>query len=204
MNNTPETPNTQPETSPETTPETPLEEQPQAERPAPRPRRSSQDRKRQNSVVFYIAILFVAAFLLLSMSLLMERRQHAENLEDLNQSLTGLKDSVSAMQSVQTLYEENAALKEQLEQLEIENKNLTTQIDGLNKDLKDQEKATQAMDWFWQINEAYVRSRWTKARELVLQLKEAKLEEYLPQESITDTGRFSPADRYQEICDALY
>ena len=205
MSNTPETPNTQPEsipeTSPETAPETILEESLQVERPAPRPRRSSQDRKRQSSVVFYIAIMFVAAFLLLSLSLFMERRQHSEDMDNLNQSL---KDSVSAMQSVQALYEENDALKAQLEELEANVKSLTTQVDGLKKDLRDQEKSTQAMDWFWQINEAYVRNRWTTARTLVLQMKEAGLEEYLPQESITDNERFSPADRYKEIYDALY
>ena len=194
MSNTPETPNTQPQAEPQETPAAPLP-------------RTSQDRKRQRSVVFYISIMFIAAFLLLSMSLLMERRQHAENqqdLENLNQSITGLKDSVSAMQSVQQLYQENTALMEQVAELEAQVKELTTQVDGLNKDLRDQEKATQAMDWFWQIDEAYVRSRWTKARELVLQLKESGLEEYLPQESVTDTGRFSPSDRYEEICDALY
>ena len=30
------------------------------------------------------------------------------------------------------------------------------------------------------------------------------LKEYLPTESTTDNDRFSPADRYQEIYDALY
>ena len=28
--------------------------------------------------------------------------------------------------------------------------------------------------------------------------------EYLPKESVTDNGRFSPYDRYQEIYEALY
>ena len=185
---------------PNTTPETAQEVQETQES-------NHHARKRQRSVIFYISIMFVAAFLLLSMSLVQERRQHSENLEnleDLNQSISGLKDSVSAMQSVQQLYQENAALLEQVAELEAQVKELNTQVDGLNKDLNDQEKSTQAMDWFWQIDEAYVRSRWAKARELVLLLKEAGLEEYLPQESVTDTGRFSPADRYEEICDALY
>ena len=34
--------------------------------------------------------------------------------------------------------------------------------------------------------------------------KRQTLKSYLPQESYTDNGRFSPADRYQEIWDALY
>lgn len=205
MSNSPETPNTQPETiselALETDPEAILEQATQVERPAPRPRRSSQDRKRQNSVFFYLTILFVAAFLLLSLSMMMERRQHSEDMDNLNQSL---KDSVSAMQSVQALYEENDALKAQIAQLEEQLKDATTEADGLSKKLKDQTKATQAMDWFWQIDEAYVRSRWSTARGLIQQLKEAGLEEYLPQESITNNERFSPADRYKEIYNALY
>ena len=43
-----------------------------------RPRRNSTQRKRQQSVLTYIVILFVAAFLLLLVSLFMERRQSNE------------------------------------------------------------------------------------------------------------------------------
>lgn len=195
MSNTPETPET-PHSAPADT------AQPQDKPEAPRP--AVPDRKYQRSVIFYISILFVAAFLLLSMSLMMERRQHAENLDDLNQSLTGLKDSVSAMQSVQQLYEENTALIERVAELESELKDLNTQTDSLTQELADQEKAIQAMDWFWQIDEAYVRSRWSQARSLVQQMQQAGLEDFLPQESITDNGRFSPADRYQEICNRIF
>lgn len=195
MSNTPETPET-PHSAPADT------AQPQDKPEAPRP--AVPDRKYQRSVIFYISILFVAAFLLLSMSLMMERRQHAENLDDLNQSLTGLKDSVSAMQSVQQLYEENTALMERVAELEAELKDLNTQTDSLTQELADQEKTIQAMDWFWQIDEAYVRSRWSQARNLVQQMQQAGLEDFLPQESITDNGRFSPADRYQEICDRIF
>ena len=59
------------------------------------------------------------------------------------------------------------------------------------------------MDWFWQINEAYVRGRYTQARTLIEDMGE-ELPEYLPKESITDNDRFSPYDRYQEIYEALY
>lgn len=183
--------------------------QPPASQPAGR--RVSQQRSRQRSVVFYIAILFLAAFVLLLLSFMMERRQNAESLDDLNQSLTGLKDSVSAMQSVQQLYEQNADLLKQVEQLEEQaaaleqkQKDLEKDIDSLTQEKEALEKQTQAMDWFWQINEAYVRGRRTTARGLIQQLKDAGLESFLPAESITDNGRFSPADRYQEIYDALY
>ena len=70
--------------------------------------------------------------------------------------------------------------------------------------MSDLEKSNQAMDWFWQINEAYVRGRYSSCRELINRLNTSGLTEFLPKDSITANGRFSPYDRYQEIRDALY
>ena len=172
--------------------------------------KAKQQLSRTRSVVFYIAILFSAAFLLLAMSFMMERRQNAEDMNDLNQSISGLKDSVSAMQSVQALYEENAELLERINELE---QSLTQQIDDkadmsleitmLKQQVKNQEKTAQAMDWFWQIDEAFVLGRYNKARELITSLEESGLRPYLPQESITANDRFSPMDRLNEICEKL-
>ena len=204
MSNTHETP----EISQEEIQLTPEQERALAEQAA---RLARQQRKRQRSVVFYIGILFAAAFLLLAMSFAMERRQNAEDMDDLNQSLTGLKDSVSAMQSVQNLYEENTALLERVAELEEDLARAEEQRNYLADKVESQEaekgvlqKSVQALDWFWQINEAYVRGRYTTARNLIAQLEESGLVENLPRVSITENGRFSPYDRYQEIHDALY
>ena len=204
MSNTHETP----EISKEEVQLTPEQERALAEQAA---RLARQQRKRQRSVVFYIGILFAAAFLLLAMSFAMERRQNAEDMDDLNQSLTGLKDSVSAMQSVQNLYEENTALLERVAELEEDLARAEEQRNYLADKVESQEaekgvlqKSVQALDWFWQINEAYVRGRYTTARNLIAQLEESGLVENLPRVSITENGRFSPYDRYQEIHDALY
>lgn len=204
MSNTHETP----EVSQEEVQLTPEQEKALAEQAA---RLARQQRKRQRSVVFYIGILFAAAFLLLAMSFAMERRQNAEDMDDLNQSLTGLKDSVSAMQSVQKLYEENTALLERVAELEEDLARAEEQRNYLADKVEDQEaekgvlkNSVQALDWFWQINEAYVRGRYTTARNLIAQLEDSGLVENLPRVSITDNGRFSPYDRYQEIYDALF
>lgn len=172
--------------------------------------KAKQQLTRTRSVVFYIAILFSAAFLLLAMSFMMERRQNAEDMNDLNQSISGLKDSVSAMQSVQALYEENAELLERINELEqsliqqIDDKaDLSREITTLNGRVKNLEKTAQAMDWFWQIDEAFVLGRYNKARELIASLEESGLRPYLPQESITANDRFSPMDRLNEICEKL-
>ena len=204
MSNTPETP----EVSQEEIQLTPEQERALAEQAA---RLARQQRKRQRSMVFYTGILFAAAFLLLAMSFAMERRQNAEDMDDLNQSLTGLKDSVSAMQSVQKLYEENTALLERVAELEEDLARAEEQRNYLADKVESQEaekgvlqNSVKALDWFWQINEAYVRGRYTTARNLIAQLEESGLVENLPRVSITENGRFSPYDRYQEIYDALF
>lgn len=170
------------------------------------PQRQGGKRAKPNgtrSVLIYLVILFAAAIILLLLAYFMQQRTN-------EQAIDGLKQSMSSMQSAQDIYEENIALREQLEQLEEqvqaqqnENNGLergNALLQGENDALK---RSTQALDWFWQINEAYVRGRSTLARQLIEQMG-PELPQYLPTESITNNDRFSPYDRYQEIYDALY
>ena len=165
--------------------------------PAPEERdRRSHHRRRRQSVVQYIAVLFAAAFLLLGMSYVMEKRQNAQEVDDLQ------KQSKSAMQSVETLIQENGDLKQQVEELtrqleQTESDHLQSQQE-LTRAQADAANTAAALDWFWQIDEAYVRNKWSLCRSLMQDMPEG-LADYLPQESVTDNGRFSPADRYAEI-----
>lgn len=173
------------------------------------------DRTKPNhkrSVVNYLLILFAAALVLLLFAYLMQQRSTSE------QALSGIQQSISAMQSAQEVYEENGTLKEeinalgdQIAQMEDQIRLMQDKIDrqdkenqSLQQQTTDLQKSNQAMDWFWQINEAYVRSRYNLCKELITQLNAAGLTEYLPRTSITANGRFSPYDRYLEIYDALY
>jgi len=162
----------------------------------------------KRSVMTYMTIMFVAAFVLLLLAYFMQHRSNEEAID-------GLKNSVTAMQTAQQVYEENSVLKEQVNQLEDQIQAMENQIAGLERStallqgerdslLYTHESTIQAMDWFWQINEAYVRGRTTLARELIESINQAGLTQYLPTESITDNGRFSPYERYLEIYDALY
>ena len=76
-------------------------------------------------------------------------------------------------------------------------------LEALEQENEDLTKSAEALDWFWQINEAYVRGRYTQARSLIEEMGQ-ELPEYLPKESVTNNDRFSPYDRYQEIYEALY
>ena len=161
--------------------------------------------KKQQSVLIYLVILFAAAFLLMALSYFMQRRTS-------DATIAGLRgESVSAMQSIEDIQEENEALKQQvadlearLEEAQKEADGAQAQADGLTEA---QERLTRAMDLFWQIDEAYVRGRYSLCRTLIAQMEDttqgSALKESLPTETTTDTDRFSPADRYQEIYDAV-
>ena len=160
--------------------------------------------KKQQSVLIYLVILFAAAFLLMALSYLMQRRSSDATIED-------LRESVTAMQSVGDIQTQNENLRQQVADLEAQLEEAQRELDGMRDILNTmtvrEEKLTQAMDLFWQIDEAYVRGRWTLCRELIGRMEDVSagsaLKEYLPRESTTDNERFSPADRYQEIYDEV-
>lgn len=174
--------------------------------PAPRRRLAGagkNQRRRQSSVFRYIAVLFFAAFVLLLFTFMMERRQY-QRLQEENQDNKQL--SVSATQTLNGILEENEQLKAELEEQKGALEELQSRFDRLEDDYTAAEQArvrqsrmAEAMDWFWQINEAYVRGRYSKCRELIASLEGGGLEEYLPKESATNNDRFSPYDRYMEI-----
>lgn len=161
-------------------------------------------RNKQQSVLIYLVILFAAAFLLMALSYFMQRRTSAATIE-------GLRESVSAMQSVGDIQSQNEALRQQVADLEEQLEEAQRELDGLQT-LTDnltvrEERLIRAMDLFWQIDEAYVRGRYALCRELIALIEDttqgSALKEELPKESTTDTDRFSPADRYQEIYNAV-
>lgn len=175
-------------------------------RPVPRrrlARPSRSQRRRQSSVFRYIGVLFCAAFILLLFTFMMERRQY-QRLQEENQD--NKQQSVSATQTLNGILEENKQLKEQLEEQQGALEELQGRFARLEDDYTaaeqarvEQSRTAEAMDWFWQINEAYVRGRYSKCRELISSLEGGGLEEYLPKESATNNDRFSPYDRYMEI-----
>lgn len=173
--------------------------------------RTSPKQRRQQSAMRYITILFAAAFVLMLFTYLMERRQNEVLMQENQEQIEDLQQSVSAVQSLKNLYAENDALKEQLAQLEEKNSRLETEkntlsghITNVELNLSNAKKGLQAMDWFWQIDEAYAKGKYALCRSLIESLDTAELTGYLPTESITDNGRFSPADRLAEIRDKVY
>ena len=159
---------------------------------------------KKNPVLLYLVILFAAAFVLLLMSYRMQQRANQVAMENLQQT------SNSATQSLENLITERDALSEQvdemqtqlddlqdqLKQTQTDNTTLQQQADELSRQLK-------AMEYFWQIDDYYARGYYTQAKALIETVEEQGLQDALPSENTTGTDRFSPAQRYQEIRDAL-
>ena len=195
----------------------PLSPAPEQEsKPEPEKKPEHSHKHRQKSVFQYITILFAAAFVLLLYTFMMERRQNDILQQQSNDKLNQLQQqSISAVQSLDNLYQENEYLKQSMDHLETQISNLEQEKQQLEQDLAAaqdtnqwQQRSAQALDWFWQVDEAYVRGKYTLCRTLMRHLEDTgdgdPLKNYLPQESATKNGRFSPYHRYEEIYHALH
>ena len=195
----------------------PLSPAPEQEsKPEPEKKPEHSHKHRQKSVIQYITILFAAAFVLLLYTFMMERRQNDILQQQSNDKLNQLQQqSVSAVQSLDNLYQENEYLKQSMDHLETQISNLEQEKQQLEQDLAAaqdanqwQQRSAEAMDWFWQVDEAYVRGKYSLCRTLMRHLEDTgdgdPLKNYLPQESATKNGRFSPYHRYEEIYHALH
>ena len=162
-------------------------------------------RPRRSNLGGYLIVLFAVAFLLLLLAYFQQQRLSDQAATD------ALKQSSSAVQSIQNLMDESAKLRE-------ENEALKAQIDGLRDSMdsmtemyetesaarSQQDAAVAAMDYFWQIDEAYVRQKYTLCKQLIQEMKALGYEGALPTTKATDNDRFCPLDRYMEIYNALY
>ena len=195
----------------------PLSPAPEQEsKPEPEKKPEHSHKHRQKSVFQYITILFAAAFVLLLYTFMMERRQNDILQQQSNDKLNQLQQqSISAVQSLDNLYKENKELKqsvdylqEQVAQLEQEKLKLDQDLAAAQDTNQWQQRSAEAMDWFWQVDEAYVRGKYSLCRTLMRHLEDTgdgdPLKNYLPQESATKNGRFSPYHRDEGIYNARH
>ncbi len=137
-------------------------------------------RRHQYSLILIAAVVLLLIILVSSISSCSKKQKEEE-------TLTNLETTISQLQ------EENRQLKDQL----------ATEAQAAEVYRQDLEDTARVMDLFWQIDEAYVLNRETRCRELIRILESEGLAPALPTVSTTDNGRFSPYDRYAEICEAL-
>ena len=82
------------------------------------------------SVLNYLVVLFLVAFLLLLMAYFQQQRQNTQATDD------AMKQSTSALQSIQNLLAENDELRDRVEELE-------NQLSAKNQELSEANRATQ-------------------------------------------------------------
>lgn len=146
-----------------------------------------------------MAILFAAAFLLLLLAYFMQQR-----------NFSGLQDSVNSFQSVETLLdvnkrltEENAALKEQVEDLADETEALQQQVIDRQDDARLSSQSVEAMDWLWRIQRSYSRGNRSEAKRLAQGFEESGLTTRLPEATDAFPDGPSPAEQYDALLSVL-
>ena len=131
--------------------------------------------------------IFFAAFLLMAFSFIMHQRSNAEVLGE-------LQHSVTAIQEVQAVQDENLKLKEQLEAMEKE-------LDKANSDLELSAKTEQAMLYLSALQQSYAVGDLESCKSILAAMDAEALAEALPQNPKNDLP--APASIYQQLRDAV-
>ena len=151
------------------------------------------EEKVKHPVVVYIAVLFLAAFLLMVLSLVMQHRS--------NEAMGRLEDSVSALQETQRVQDENLRLKEQLDALSDELTQTRDDLAEAESQLTEQGTALQALNLLYQLQQQFSARDYEACEKTIAALEADGLKDTLSQEA--REGLTSPAPRYQQLKDAV-
>ena len=159
-----------------------------------------QQRHSRRSVFQYLAILFAAAFLLLLLAYVMQQRveRAQDQIDDLQESAN------SALQTLENIIAERDQLKEENQALSGELQQAWQDVQQAQGQIEEQERALQAMDWFWRIQRQFSRGYTGAARELAEAFEAYGLVDDLPDAAIAEPDGPSPAQQYQELYDLLF
>lgn len=145
-------------------------------------------------VIVYILILFIVAFLLMALSLLMHQHSNTEALGRLNESIAAMKEAQDTQERIAELENELEEANAAARQFQDANETSRNQASHAQHIL---EQTREAMDCFWQLDEAYVLENTDQCAELLakmVQNTEDPLWEYLSPQA---------AEKYAEILAAL-
>ena len=144
---------------------------------------------KQKPVYMYIAILFVAAAMLIVISLLMQRSS--------NQEVIGqLQSSVNAIEALQESQVQNMELMGQVEDLE-------EQVEDLTAAAEESAKVTEALQWLSIIEQLYSAEEYLTCFETIEKFRLSGTVEYLPQDNTLTETALSPAERYAALEQAV-
>lgn len=150
--------------------------------------------KGKKPVVVYIMILFIAAFLLMAWSFASHQRSNTEVLGRLQSSVSAIQEVQELQDQVIALQKELAEAKETADIFQEANETSRNQASNMEEILR---RTREAMEWFWQLDEAYLKDNAEICRTILTEMeknKEAPMKDYLTELS---------AERYEEIKAAM-
>ena len=165
------------------------------------PENNTSKKEKSQHVVIYIMILFIAAFLLMALSSLMQQRSNSEAFGQLQHSL-------SDMQAIQAHQEQIIDLQKQLADTEDAQDKLMQEIEALERRIEDDKTAigqeqlrTQAMLALYNLQQNYLNQEFDACMSILQYMDDNDLVELLPKKAIDDAT--SPATRYLQLREAL-
>ena len=145
-------------------------------------------------VVIYIMILFIVAFVMMAVSFIMHQRSNSEVIGK-------LQDSVSTLQEIQAVQDENIQLREQLEQQTEETADLQRQLEEAAASAESAQKLSEALTGLYTLQQQYATQDYEGCKKTIAAMEESGLDKLLPAE--TDSGVTSPAQRYLQLREAV-
>ena len=141
-------------------------------------------------VIIYILILFLAAFLLMFLSMLSHQRSNTE-------ALGQLQSSVSAIQEIQATQEQIIELQKRLDETEAERDEAKEELKVISDSISDLEKTSQALLALYNLQQGNLDGCLLTLQEI----SDQHLDELLP--NTNTEGVTPPAQRYQELKEAI-
>ena len=141
-------------------------------------------------VIIYILILFLAAFLLMFLSMLSHQR-----------ALGQLQNSVSAIQEIQATQEQIIELQKRLDETEAERDEAKEEMKVISDSISDLEKTSQALLALYNLQQEYLTGNLDGCLLTLQEISDQHLDELLP--STNTEGVTPPAQRYQELKEAI-
>ncbi len=178
-----------------------MEEEKKEEGAAP----PSQPPRGRKPVVIYIVVLFMAAFLLMALSLFMHQRSNSE-------ALGQLQSDLSAMQEVQATQEKIIQLQEELSKTQGELEDLQDAQQAQTQLLQQREKALSAMLNLYALERCYQAGDYDTCRTILAGMEENGQDDALDQDLLGEDapshlflpeGMTDPAQRYQQLKTAV-
>ena len=143
-------------------------------------------------VIIYILILFLAAFLLMFLSMLSLQRSNTE-------ALGQLQNSVSAIQEIQATQEQIIELQKRLDETEAERDEAKEELKVISDSISDLEKTSQALLALYNLQQEYLTGNLDGCLLTLQEISDQHLDELLP--STNTEGDSGPAVSGIKRCD---